>query len=44
MKEDLEYGVPVKMIELEARNIAIVVGTFRLRSAALELKAIVAAW
>lgn len=28
MKEDLEYGVPVKMMEPEARNIARVVGTF----------------
>lgn len=38
VKNDSEYGVPVKMVDPEARNIAIVTGIFRLRLAASELK------
>ena len=38
VKNDPEYGVPVKMIDPEARNIAIVMGIFRLRLAASELQ------
>ena len=43
VKADLDYGVPVKITKSEAGNITIMEGTFRLRSAALELKAIVTA-
>lgn len=37
VKKDPEYGVRVKMMKLVTGKIAIVVGIFRMRSAALEL-------